>query len=148
MELLWNGNKYRVLRYGHPSQGQCIVVDNQVRVCENVTTGEYLIVELVECLYGGYTVGKLKELRAGATHFGPLHAHGLYLSTRGDISKSIENLDELGKPKGQPYQAIPFGASADTRAVASAYNAMPDLIRRIEVLESIVHGLRPDYGKS
>lgn len=147
MELLWNGSKYRVLRYGQPGYGQCYVTDGQVRVCEYTLTGEYLIVELVECLYGGYTAKKLKELRADASYSGALHAHGVYLSTRGDISRDIAGMDEIGKPKNQPYQAIPFAFPEDVRAIASAYNAMPDLIRRIEVLESIVHGLRPDHGK-
>lgn len=67
---------------------------------------------------------------------GPWYAHGRYLSSRADIRRSAEHVDDLGEADNslKTIQAIPFFSHEDAKATAISRTSLPAAAKAIEKL--------------
>lgn len=87
-------------------------------------------------------IEKLKALEAAATP-GTLYARGRYLTVRDNISRTIEDIDELGNGPSGKYQAVPFSRYEDAELLAAIRNLAPELIALLEAIQAVDHALQP-----
>ena len=105
--------------------------------------------------YGGLTIKQLRSARQASVKIRGIglkdefHAHGHYLSFRSDITANVQHLDEIAQGRGGgPFQALPINREEDVLALATAYNALPELLAEVERLTAALVDCRTLYERA